>query len=144
MKLVSLVDPPCIIRDCHLYTRRGLLTSPNGSGTIPMWRRWGKRRENKSKTPTEMEQGKSMTLIDVNVPENMASCLNRCPASSAPSWARETCMWVMGEEANSMAAIREPSKILNDGSAPCGNAKSGNLSNSVDDRRGFVIRRLWS
>ena len=41
-----------------------------------------------------------------------------------------------------MAAIKEPSKILNDESAPCDNAKSGSLSNSVDERRGFVMRRL--
>jgi len=85
-----------------------------------------------------------MTLIDVNVPENMASRLSKCPASSAPPWLRETCRWVIGEEANSIAAINEPSKILNDGSALCGNAKSGNLSNSVDDRRGFVMRRVCS
>jgi len=85
-----------------------------------------------------------MTLIDVNVPENMASRLSKCPASSAPSWLKETCRWVIGEEANSMAAINEPSKILSDGSAVCGNAKSGNLSNSVDDRREFVMRRVCS
>jgi len=82
-----------------------------------------------------------MMLIDANVPENMASCLSKWPASSTPSWPRVTCKWVMGEETNSMAAIKEPSKVLNDESAPCGNAKSGNLSNSVDDKRGFVMRR---
>ena len=43
-----------------------------------------------------------------------------------------------------MAAINEPSKILSDGSAVCGNAKSGNLSSSVDDRRGFAMRRVCS
>ena len=98
--------------------------------------------ENRSKTPTETEQGKSMMLIDVNVPENMDSCLSKCPASSTPSWPRVTWRWVIGEETNSVAAIKEPSKILRDGSAPCGKAKSGNLSNSVDDRRGFVMRSV--
>lgn len=100
--------------------------------------------ENRSRVPTEREWDKSITLIDVNVLENVTSCLSKWLASSAPSWPRETCRWVMGEETNSMAAIKEPSKIFNDGNAPCDNAKSGSLSNSVDDRRGFVIRRLRS
>ena len=55
MEFVSLKGPTYTIRDWCAYTKHGPLTSLNGSGTIPMWRRWGKVRENRSKAPMEME-----------------------------------------------------------------------------------------
>ena len=55
MEFVSLEGTMPIVMVYCVCAKHSSLTSLNGSGMIPMWRRLGEMRENRSKAPTETE-----------------------------------------------------------------------------------------